>query len=270
MKLCLLFHCLCESYDEAPDQGQGLFVTLADMHSMIEELLARGYSFGSLDDPGSNTVTITFDDGYYNNLLFGSLARSYGINYLIFVAAYYSLSGDVFPWFLNGGPGYSDAHLFDYYQHYAEVGRTQEPVATGQIVRPMTFSELDSLRQSELVEIGCHGYYHQPLSPAYERYMQQERDLAMDCLKDGLGIKPRYFSLANGMYAKRVLRELLKTFDRVMTIEGRPFHPDDQIIHRITLVNPETAGTLVQQIDKHLKPIRQMRRALRTFSSTRW
>ena len=270
MKLCLLFHCLCESYDEVPDHGQDMFVTLADIQTMIEELSARGYSFGSLDNPGSQTVTITFDDGYYNNLLFGSLAQSYGIPYLIFISAYYNLTGEAFPWFLNKGHGYSDPHLFDYYQHYGEARQHHDPVAADQIVRPMTFSELDSLKQSALVEIGCHGYYHQPLSGAHERYLEQERDLALACLEDGLGIKPRYFSLANGMYTKRVVRELLKTFDRVLTIDGRPFHRNDQLVHRITLLNPEIAGPLIQQVDRHLNPLRKVRRAVRTFARTRW
>ena len=133
----------------------------------------------------------------------------------------------------------------------------------------MTFAELCSVNESDLAEIGCHGYYHQPLSEEYERYLSQERDLAMECLQDGLGIKPRYFSLANGAYTKRVMSELLQTFDRVFTIEGRPYRRNAQVVHRITLLNPVTAGPLVDQIDRHLKPLRQIRRAVRSFTRMR-
>ena len=133
----------------------------------------------------------------------------------------------------------------------------------------MAFGATDLETQDQAPEIGCHGYYHQPLSEDYEQYLGKERDLAMTSLKDGLGIKPRYFSLANGAYTKRVMHELLETFDRVFTIEGRPYRRDSKVIHRITLLNPTTAGPLVQQIDRHLKPLRQIRRAVRSFTRMR-
>ena len=270
MSLCLLFHCLCESYDDIPAFGQELFVSTPDLRSMIEELSDRGYRFGPLEDPGRNTVSITFDDGYYNNVLFGDLAQSYSVPYLIFLPAYYNQSGDPFPWFSNNGQRYEDIHLFDYYENYDELRRSQGGEAPEDLVRPMTFAELATMGESDLVEFGCHGYYHQPLSQEYEHYVGQERDLGMRSLQENLGIKPRYFSLSNGMYTKGVVQELLWTFDRVLTIEGRPFRSHDRIIHRITLSNPNVSGPLVQQIDRHLKPLRQLRRAVRTFSRMHW
>ena len=270
MKLCLLFHCLCESYDDIPAYGQDLFVSLPDLRSMIEELSARGYRFGSLEDPGQDTVSITFDDGYYNNVLFGDLAHSYSIPYLIFVPAYYNQTGDPFPWFSNNGRRYKDIHLFDFYEHFDQEHQEQDGEEPDQLVRPMTFPELSSVVESGLAEIGCHGYYHQALSPEFEHYLPQERDLALSCLEENLGIKPRYFSLSNGAYTKGVIRELLKTFDRVLTTDARPYRSGDDIIHRITLINPNMAGPLVQQVDWHVTPIKRMRRAVRTFARTHW
>ena len=233
---------------------------------MIEELSDRGYRFGSLEDSGPDLVSITFDDGYYNNVLFGDLANLYSIPYLIFVPSYYNQTGDPFPWFSGNGQRYEDIHLFNYYESYDEMRRSQDGEAPEDLVRPMTFAELGAMTESDLVEFGCHGYYHQPLSREFEHYVQQERDLGMKCLEENLGIKPRYFSLSNGMYTKGVVQELLKTFDRVLTIEGRPYRREDRIIHRLNLLSPKVAGPLVQQIDRHLRPLRQLRRRVRSFT----
>lgn len=269
MNLCLLFHCLCESYDGMPEREQELFVSLPDLEAMIVELTRRGYSFGTLDQLGSKTATITFDDGYYNNVLFEKLSKSYDIPYFVFVSAYYILTGNIFPWFQEGRPEYSGLEFIDYFEYFADTQNIQSSGAGDDMIRPMTFAELDTLNKSELVEIGCHGFYHQPLSEDYERYLGQERDLAMACLQDSLAIKPRYFSLANGAYTKRVMHELLETFDRVFTIEGRPYRRNSDVVHRITLINPMIAGPLVQQIDRHLMPLRQMRRVVRSFTRMR-
>ena len=118
MKLCLLLHCLCESYDEIPHHGKDLFVSVSDMRTLAEELLTRGYKFAPPDDPAPDTVTLTFDDGYYNNYLFREIASSYSIPYTIFVSAHYVLSGEGFPWFMNDGKSYSRLHDFDYYSDY--------------------------------------------------------------------------------------------------------------------------------------------------------
>ena len=51
MKLCLCFHCLCESYDDISGDSGELYVSLDDMREMIEQFLARGYTFSGLEDP---------------------------------------------------------------------------------------------------------------------------------------------------------------------------------------------------------------------------
>ena len=71
------------------------------------------------------------------------------------------------------------------------------------------------------------------------------------------------------MYTKQVVRELLKTFDRVLTIEGRPYRPKDSVIHRITLINPNIGGPLIGQLERHLSTLRQVKRAFRTYRRLR-
>ena len=119
MKLCLCFHCLCESYDDLSGDSRELFVSLDDMKSLIEKLLERGYKFTNLEDTGDKTVSITFDDGYANNQLFRKLAEDYQIPFVVFVSAYYTHSGEGFPWIARTGSTYNNMYRFDYYSHHA-------------------------------------------------------------------------------------------------------------------------------------------------------
>lgn len=264
MKLCLLLHCLCESYDEIPHHGKDLFVSVSDMRTLAEELLTRGYKFAPPDDPAPDTVTLTFDDGYYNNYLFREIASSYSIPYTIFVSAHYVLSGEGFPWFMNDGKSYSRLHDFDYYSDYDSLRARRGDEQPSPTHRPLSIAELRDLASTGLMEVGCHGYYHQPLSSKYRKYLPRERDLALEGLDKSLGLKPRYYAMANGLYTRSVVRELLKTFDRVFTSDGRPTKPRDRVIHRLNLVNPNIGGPLVRQIDKHLMALRQLKRTVRT------
>lgn len=263
MKLCLCFHCLCESYDDLTGEAQELFVSLADMRDMIEQLLASGYTFSNVEDAADNTIAITFDDGYANNLLFNDLAQEYNIPFVVFVSAYYIQTGEGFPWLKSDGQSYGQMHQFDYYAHHQERGGSQRTTPDTSPQRPLTFEELSALTGSGLAEIGCHGYYHQPLSKGFEKYLQQEQSVAMSILGDRLGVKPRYFALANGMYTGQVVRQLLKTFTRVFTIDGMAYRPTDNVIHRLSLTNPNISSPLSEQIAKGMRFARQVKRAIR-------
>ena len=87
------------------------------MEAMIEELKKRGFSFGRLNDTSRKTVIVTFDGGYYNNILFEKLARSRDVPYLVFTSAYYNQTGNMFPWFQSQGD-YSGHKFADYYEYF--------------------------------------------------------------------------------------------------------------------------------------------------------
>ena len=264
MKLCLCFHCLCESYEDTPLNGRELFVSKADFQTLIDQLSERGYRFSSMEDPGPNTVSVSFDDGYFNNFLFEDLAQKNAIPYTVFVSAYYVESGAEFPWFANDGDDYGSIQNFDFYDRPAGFNSPQVSQASDPSTRPMTIDELNTLCRGGLAEIGCHGYFHQALSKRFAGHLHRERDLSMPILQESLGVKPKYYALANGLYTKWVLRELLKSFERVFTIEGRPFRTGEPVVHRLTILNPNIGGPLIQQIDRQLQSLRQVRRAVRT------
>ena len=264
MNLCLSFHCLCESYDQIPSGARDLFVSITDMEDLLKSLKDRGYTFDTFDKTAKDSVTVTFDDGYYNNILFEPISQDFSVPYLIFVSAYYLQSGDMYPWLLDEGYYYTEMASFDYYKNYQELINTRPPRTTNSIDRPMTFNELASLQSRSQMEIGCHGYYHQPLSKQFEMYLENEKSLSLSTLKEQIGFTPRYFALANGLYTNRIIKELLQTFDKVLTIEGRPHRPEDKVVHRLTMTNPDGGHSLIEQIDRHLNRLRQFRRVLRT------
>jgi peptidoglycan/xylan/chitin deacetylase (PgdA/CDA1 family) len=236
------------------------------MREMIERFLARGYTFSNMEDPADNTVSITFDDGYANNLLFSDLAQQYDIPFVVFVSAYYNQSGEGFPWLKADGQSYVQMHRFDYYAFHEERGENRSPTLDASPERPMTFDELSTLAGKGLAEIGCHGFYHQPLSKEFEKYAPQEQSLAMSMLDERLGEKPRYYALANGMYTGRVVRQLLKTFTKVFTIDGMAYRRNDKVIHRLSLTNPNISGPLYDQIARSMYFPRQIKRAIRVKS----
>lgn len=264
MKLCLCFHCLCESYEGLTGTAQDLFVSLEDMRNLIDQLLERGYKFSTMDDPTDKTVSITFDDGYYNNLLFSDLAQEYDIPYVMFVSAYYTQSGDGFPWLESGCPSYHQMYQFDYYAHHQRAKILGTAAKDSSPQRPLTFDELNNLVSTGLVEIGCHGYYHQPLSKGFETYLEQEMSSALSLLHSEMRVKPRYFALANGMYTRQVVRDLLKTFSKVFTIDGMPYRPKDKVIHRMSLTSPSVSVPLIDQIDNSTFLPRRLKRVIRT------
>jgi peptidoglycan/xylan/chitin deacetylase (PgdA/CDA1 family) len=241
-----------------------LFVSLADMQDLIEGLLGRGYRFTPVDDPGDKTVTITFDDGYYNNLLFSGLAQQYQIPYVLFVSTYYTQSGEGFPWLKAGAQSYAQMYQFDYYTHHQEASGRPSPPRDTSPHRPLTFDELSKLASLGLAEIGCHGHYHQPLSKGFETFLGQEMSSALSALDSELGAKPRYYALANGMYTGPVVRELLKTFTKVFTIDGLPYRAKDRVVHRISLTSPSVSASLIEQIDTATFFPRRVKRNLRT------
>jgi peptidoglycan/xylan/chitin deacetylase (PgdA/CDA1 family) len=234
------------------------------MREMIEQFLARGYRFTDLEDPSDKTVTITFDDGYANNLLFSALAQEYNIPYIVFVSAYYTQTGTGFPWMDPNQKNYDQMYQFDYYSHHEDLGGSAVAKSESPQARPITINELSSLISTGLMELGCHGYYHQPLSKEFERYTENERSRSMSVFNDHLDANPRYYALANGVYTGRVVRDLLKTFDKVLTIDGMAFRSKDKVVHRLSLTSPDTSAPLSDQIDKSMRFIRQVKRAFRT------
>ena len=155
-------------------------------------------------------------------------------------------------------------HRFDYYSHHLEKPNNLAVTLDTSPERPMTYDELSILSNTGLAEIGCHGYYHQPLSKEFERYTEQEQSLSMSVFAENLGMSPRYYALANGMYTKRVVRHLLQTFTKVLTIDGTAFRPNDKVIHRLSLTNPRLSGSLSEQVAKSMRFARQARRIIRS------
>jgi len=235
---------------------------------MVNALGRRGFTFGSVEDTTRNTVSISLDDGYYNNLLLQDFARRHSIPYVVFISPYYLETGEPYPWLANNGGSYSDMYKFDFYAESAHWKESLASQKSSDMERPMTIAELKSLNTDGLVEIGAHGYYHQALSADYEGYVNQEIDLGLAAIRSSLDEVPRYYALANGMYTKQVLRSLLDQFQRVFTIEGTAFHPSEPVVHRLTMVNPENGGPLIDQIDRHMMPLRRLRRAVRTRANT--
>ncbi len=263
MKLCLLLHCLCESYKDIPDECNELFVSVEDVNQLADQLKSRNYQFTLFDDPTPNTITFTFDDGYYNNFLFENIANAYNIPFLVFISAYYNQSGINFPWFV---PQIHKSYTTPSVNYYTNIDEISNPsyrsTPDDDNVRPFTPHELRTFINNNNVEIGCHGYYHQALSKRFQEHIISERDKCVTFIQAELGLRPNYFALPNGVYTKRVVKTLLESFDKVLTSDGIPFKTTNRVIHRLNLSNPNISGPLIDQIDRHISLIRRAKRTI--------
>jgi len=262
MKLCLLLHCLCKSYRDIPDECTELFVSVEDVKQLVDQLTSRNYQFTLLDDAAPNTITFTFDDGYFNNVLFEEISTAYNIPFLVFISAYYNHSGNNFPWFVPELHKFYTKPSANYYMNIDEVSNDSYQNTTNDTVRPFTPDELRTLINNNNVEIGCHGYYHQALSTRFHDHVMSERDQCVAFIQEELGVSPNYFAMPSGIYTKYVVNTLLESFDKVLTSDGIPFKNTNRIIHRLNLLNPISGGPLIDQIDRHISLLRRAKRTI--------
>ena len=78
------------------------------------------------------------------------------------------------------------------------------------------------------------------------------------------------FSLPCGLHTRRLTRKLLARFKRIYTIDGGGFSPQDRVINRISLINPEVGGPLRGQIKQSFSAkARLLRKAINIRYSNR-
>ena len=78
------------------------------------------------------------------------------------------------------------------------------------------------------------------------------------------------FSLPCGLHTRRLTRKLLARFKRIYTIDGGGFSPQDRVINRISLINPDVGGPLRDQIQQSFSvKARLLRKAINIRYSNR-
>jgi peptidoglycan/xylan/chitin deacetylase (PgdA/CDA1 family) len=202
-------------------------VTAEDLRMLVEDFLARGYSFVAGThierglDASASCVWLTFDDGYANNLRLAELVREYEVPATLFVSTGYVESGRRFWWDTvyaeRRRQGVSadridhelglltDCSLDDIDSYVAREFGADADRARSDLDRPLTRRELAELARVDGIEIGNHTVDHAVLPQLQVEQIEVQLRGAQEYLHEVVGAAPRSVSYPEGRCDARVI-----------------------------------------------------------------
>ncbi|WP_127717836.1 polysaccharide deacetylase family protein [Halobacteriovorax sp. HLS] len=261
--LCLLFHCIKKETSDYSQVNPSLYISLDEMDDLLGQLKNRGYEFTL---PGKSkehsSCSITFDDGYSNNILFLDLAKKYKIPFILFLSSYYSENQVPYIWDLmkfhkhNTWSFYKD----DYYESLKSLSTNQKMDLMDDSHRPLTIDEIHALDAEDEFYLAPHTHTHQPFYGNFEERSDEEIHKNLKFLKQFKSLIETEFSFPCGISSSKKRKELKNKFERIYTVDGGTYNKDDRVINRISLTSPKYAGPLLDQIENQLKWIYKVKR----------
>jgi peptidoglycan/xylan/chitin deacetylase (PgdA/CDA1 family) len=219
-------------------------MTLEHFRRFIDYYLENGFKFvGPGDIPsnlsaGQKYILVTFDDGYFNNLLILPMLKEYRIPAVVFVSTNHVKEGKCFWWDVvyreRTKRGVSDAVIeaeiemlkskkHDEIETYvvSEFG-SQSLTPLGDIDRPMTEKELRDFAAQDRVAIGNHTSDHAVLTNySVDEVDRMVRD-AQRYLERVTGKPPESISYPNGNYTEEVIEICRQNGLRIgITVESK-------------------------------------------------
>jgi peptidoglycan/xylan/chitin deacetylase (PgdA/CDA1 family) len=202
--------------------------TVSQFRQFISYYLRHGYEF--VDParvlaglrPGGKYALITFDDGYFNNVLALPVLKEFGVPAVFFVTADNVRLGKCFWWDVlhrelvarKASPGQVyreglalkrlpteaiEAELARRYGHKAFDPR-------GDVDRPLTPAELRDFSRHPLVRIGNHTANHAILTNYSPAEARAQVGRAQEWLADATGVAPQAIAYPNGGHDAAVVR----------------------------------------------------------------
>lgn len=227
--LCFLFHSLFLDQSQIKQNVVNPLqhTTVADVRQFIEYYLQNGYRFVSASDlldglePGGKYVLITFDDGYYSNVLARPLLEEYQVPATFFISTDNVRLNKSFWWDVlyreRMERGASPAEIYregialkklpthdiEAYlkQHFGE-GALQP---RGDVDRPFTPAELKEFAQSPMVSLGNHTAEHAILTNYPPQQMREQIASAQQWLSELTGKPIVSIAYPDGAFNKTVL-----------------------------------------------------------------
>lgn len=221
----VLFHSLYETSAQfandplAPNQN----VTVADFRGFVEEMLEKGYTVVSpaeIDaglEPGGRYLSITFDDGYFNNTLALDVLEQFRVPAVFFISTDHVSQNKAFWWDAFGRQlsrsGVSQSRL------KAEIerlkGMTPENIDAflcqrfgasilkplGDIDRAFNTQELRQFALSPWVHLGNHTSDHAILTNCTPEEMANQIQSCQDALEEMVGYRPIAIAYPNGNHS---------------------------------------------------------------------
>jgi len=251
--LCLCLHCIKGDSMTEPQAHRELFIGLAELEDLILSLKAEGYRFMLPGDAGKENgpvCSVTFDDGYFNSTLFVETAEKHAIPFILFISSYNVIHRVPFIWDIWEASRDQrwPVSSVDYGKLYQSLSSSEKDLLDNGTHRPLTAEEMDDLSVHPLVRFAPHGHTHQPMVGPYIEHFDREIGENLSFLSGFKNALTDDFSLPCGLHTRRLTRKLLSRFRRIYTIDGGGFSPQDRVINRISLINPDVGGPLRNQI----------------------
>lgn len=206
--------------------------TVGDLDSMISWFLSRGYLFitpgdilNSSLDPYTNYIMLTFDEGYFNNLLALPILEKHNVKATIYVSTGHIQTGKAFWWDVvhreRSSIGWSKEAIaeeinnltfmrFQEQEDYLINEFTERSLfPTHDLYRPMTSNELVQISKHPLIELGNHTHYHINMLLYNANELKESIDLAHETIVSLTGRPPLSFAYPHGLYDENVI-EVMK------------------------------------------------------------
>jgi peptidoglycan/xylan/chitin deacetylase (PgdA/CDA1 family) len=226
----VLFHSL---YASQAELGQGHLaanqnVTVADFRSFVAEMLEHGHTVVSprqIDaglDPDGRYLSLTFDDGYFNNALAVEVLQEFRVPAVFFISTDHVQHNKAFWWDALSrelaGSGLNDQEKnrqiralkswtprkIDHFLRERFGPRIFQPL--GDIDRPFTPAELKDFASSPWVHLGNHTGDHAILPNCSPEDIREQITMGQDALQRMVGYRPIAIAYPNGNYSPDVVR----------------------------------------------------------------
>jgi peptidoglycan/xylan/chitin deacetylase (PgdA/CDA1 family) len=202
-------------------------LTVAQFTDLIEYFLHRNYHFIKPEDLSSDLpngkayIMLTFDDGYFNNLLAIKVLTKYKIPATFFITTKNVLNNTSYWWDiiykyrLKEGKTlekireeqiYLKSFKYTFIERYINQNfgsKSQEPWSD--IDRPLNTKELKKISANPYVTIGNHTRNHSILTNYTHQEIKEELFLSNETLCNITGIKPLTVAFPNGNFNSQIL-----------------------------------------------------------------
>ena len=244
--LIFYFHGLYETKQEKDlnhiDPQNNL--TVKEFRDFINYFLRHKYQFIKPGDLLSDTllnkscVMITFDDGYFNNMLAVNVLKEYGVPASFFISTANVLDNRSFWWDIvykyrmkQGGDlkkvrteqaflkSYKPAFIEEYLK--SNFGKNCDQ-PWSDIDRPLQVEELKLISKVPLVIIGNHTHNHAILTNISDQEIKEELEICNKSLFAITGIIPNMIAFPNGNHNQKILEVTASAgFKFAFTIENK-------------------------------------------------
>lgn len=221
----VLFHSLFDSATQCSDDAPAcdLKVTVADFGAFVEEMLENRFTVVSpaqIDaglPSGGRYLTITFDDGYFNNTLALEVLDQFRVPATFFISTDHVLQNKAFWWdafsreMTRSGESHSRQHteikrLKSWTPERIDAFLCQRFgvsvfIPSGDTDRPFTPEELRRFARHPWVHLGNHTRNHAILTNCTPSEMASQVELCQDALEDMAGYRPIVIAYPNGNFS---------------------------------------------------------------------